>query len=276
MKVSLLVLAFAFSANASNALKNTDLSITDGMGGTVGWSVRATFDSSVRMAAKSAGTIEVTFNGPDRTYCFQKPVGLQSGGRYRLSADVRTSGLGGAKLFLLAWNFGWHNDVRSRFFPDDTKGEWRRVEWIGNIPESERPSSYSVGIAGDGGSNGVAKVELRNFELVPLTGEAAAATTGTPDFLFKPLIRRIVPIDPLLSKVDAAKAEITFYWPGEPECGVASCMLEASMDGGQAQKVRMGDDGRAKASFGRIRTGEHNVAVALRADDLRGDLRGKG
>lgn len=265
--VALVAVAAALCARGMNALRNTDLSMTDGMGGTVGWSVRATFDSSAKGVAKEPGVMEIAFNGPDTTYFFQKPVKLQSGGRYRYSADVRTTGLGGAKLFLLAWDNGWHRDVRSNLFPDDTNGEWKHVEWEGDIMKNSRPDAYSIGIAGEGGRNGIARAEVRNLEFVPLTPEAEAETKGISDTMVKPLVRRIVPIDPLLSKVCAEKGELTFFWPGEPVGGVASCTLVATVDGGRRQSVRLGASGRGKVAFGRLAIGEHRVEVSVAGAD---------
>ena len=164
-------------AIAVNAIKNSDLTMNDGMGGIVGWSVRSPAGSSADVRAAGGGVVSAEFGGERRSYFRQYPLTLQSGGRYRLRVDVRTAGLGGAKIQLILWDSGWHSDVGTEPFPDDTKGEWRTMEWTGRIMRNDQPDGYSVALAGDGGSAGKVRLEVRNMSLEPLTPEAEAATT---------------------------------------------------------------------------------------------------
>ena len=261
------VAAFALTGRAMNAIKNNDLTMNDGMGGIVGWGVRAPAGCSADVRPAGGGVVSVEFGGENRSYFKQYPLTLQSGGQYRLRVDVRTAGLGGAKIQLILWDSGWHSDVGTEPFPDDTKGEWRTMEWTGKIMRNDEPSGYSIALAGDGGSAGKVRLEVRNMSLEPLTPEAEAATTGLPDVLVKPLVTRIVPIDPLLSKVRTATGEMTFYWPGEPACGVEACTLSATVDGEREQTAKLGADGRAKIAFGKISAGAHGVAVKVKSPD---------
>ena len=257
----------ASGAFGRNIVKNADLSMTDGLGGVVGWSVRKEDGCSAEAHPVGGGVVSVTFKGPQRSYFRQTPLKLQSGGKFRLSVDVRTAGLGGSKVQAIVWDSGWHTDVGTPPFPEDTKGEWRTMEWTGEIMRNSNPSGYTIALAGDGGSSGTVQLEVRNLMLEPLTPEAEAVSTGCPDYLFDKLVARIVPIDPLLAQVRAANAEMTFYWPGEPECGVAACTLLALLDGGSEKSVKLGSDGRAKVSFGKVALGEHRVAVSVTSPD---------
>lgn len=261
------VAAFALTGRAANVIKNSDLTMNDGMGGVVGWSVRAPEGCFADVRAAGGGVVSVAFGGEKRSYFKQFPLTLQSGGRYRLRVDVRTAGLGDAKIQLILWDSGWHSDVGTEPFPDDTKGEWRTMEWTGKIMRNDQPDGYSIALAGDGGSAGKVRLEVRNLSLEPLTPEAEAVTTGLPDALVKPLVTRIVPIDPLLSKVRTATGEMMFYWPGEPACGVAACTLSATVDGEREQTAKLGADGRAKIAFGKIAAGAHGVAVKVKSPD---------
>ena len=126
----------AGTAWGRNVVKNGDLSLTDGMGSVVGWMSGNYDESTVSARPVGGGVVSVEFYGAKRTYFKQSPLTLQPGGRYRISADVRTSGLGGAKVQCLLWDSGWHDDVGTPLFPDDTKGEWRTVEWSGKIMEN--------------------------------------------------------------------------------------------------------------------------------------------
>ena len=252
---------------ATNIIWNHDLSITDGMGGTPGWSVRAKDGCGVEAKGASSGVVTLTFSGKEISYFKQTPVALKSGGRFRLSAEVRTAGLGGANLQLLIWDSGWHSDVRSQAFPDDTNGGWQKVSWEGRIMKNDNPEGYSVGLCGDGGATGKATVEVRNFTLEPLDDETARASPGISEACTRILPIRIVPIDPLLSRVSAATGEITFYWPGAPACGVESCTLKASADGGAPVEARLGADGRVKVALGRLPVGSHSLQASVVAPD---------
>ena len=76
---------------------------------------------------------------------------------------------------------------------------------------------------------------------------------------------RIVPIDPLLDRVDANSGAMTFYWNGEP--AAAGGRLEASLDGGAAVSAVLGEDRRASLKFGKIAMGEHRVKLSLKSAD---------
>ena len=105
------VAAFALTGRAANVIKNSDLTMNDGMGGIVGWSVRAPEGCFADVRAAGGGVVSVAFGGEKRSYFKQFPLTLQSGGRYRLRVDVRTAGLGDAKIQLILWDSGWHSDV---------------------------------------------------------------------------------------------------------------------------------------------------------------------
>ena len=202
----------------ANLVKNPDLSMTDGLGGrrgTVGWLPRNAGLSSCTGESCGEGAMALTFVGADMCYFRQTPVALKSGGKYRLSAEVRTAGLGDGKACLLIHDDGWHRDVRSKPFPDNTQGARATVEWTGRLMENPRPEAYTLAVAGTAGNaNGTVRVEIRNLTLTALDEETAAASTGLPDRMLKRIPARIVPIDPLLAKVSAADAKMLFYWPG--------------------------------------------------------------
>ena len=81
---------------------------------------------------------------------------------------------------------------------------------------------------------------------------------------------RIVPVDPLLSRVSATDAAMTFYWPGASADGCGVCRLSGTVDGGTAACAELGPDGRARLAFGRLSAGEHRLEVSVIAADGRG------
>lgn len=76
---------------------------------------------------------------------------------------------------------------------------------------------------------------------------------------------RIVPVDPLLDRVDARTGEMTFYWNGEPAAAGGS--MEMSLDGGAMVSAALGEDRRATVRLGEIPLGEHRIKVSLKSQD---------
>ena len=251
----------------ANLVKNPDLSMTDGLGGrrgTVGWWPRNAGLSSCTGESCGEGAMALTFVGADMCYFRQTPVALKSGGKYRLSAEVRTAGLGDGKACLLIHDDGWHRDVRSKPFPDNTQGAWATVEWTGKLMENPRPEAYTLAVAGTAGNaNGTVRVEIRNLTLTALDAETEAASTGLPERMLKRIPARIVPIDPLLAKVSAADAKMLFYWPGVEIDEKTPCTLVGAVDGGAEVRSAFGPDGRAQLAFGRLKAGEHVMGVRV-------------
>ena len=251
-------------ASGRNIIVNADLSADDGMGGVLGWSTRFYGDGAVSAYPTGRGAFTVEFKGRDVSHYLQYPVKLNSEGKYRISAEVRTAGLNGASVRLVVKesSFDPRKDVGTEPLPDDTAGVWRKVEWEGRISRSRNPEAYAVAVKGAGVTNGTARVEVRNFSLLPLSKEADVAVSGLPDFYLHPQPVRIVPIDPLLANVDAETGRMLFYWAGE-QAQDGACSLSASIDSGKAIVVPLGADGRAEVSFGRIAARRHRVKVKV-------------
>ena len=81
--------------------------------------------------------------------------------------------------------------------------------------------------------------------LALLSGMLCAASVPTP---------RMVPVDPLLSEVDAQSGRLTFYYVGALADGAAESAHEvvATVDGGSAVRVKLGEDRRATVAFGAL------------------------
>ena len=248
-----------------SVLTNADMTQSDGMGERAGWSgasYREVTDSKVVAVSSGDGAFELVFTGPRYLFFRQNMLTLQPGGRYRMSAEVQTAGLAG-KAWLMLRDRGYTGSCRSESFPADTKGEWKAVVWEGEILKSPKPGEYVFGIMGNGSADGASRIRVRKLRLEPLTAEAAAASAPIPAQFAGRHYLRIVPIDPLLDRVSAAKGEMTFYWPGEPKCGVAACTLAASLDGAGAKTAKLSADGVARISFGKLKPGAHRLVVSV-------------
>ena len=239
-----------------NVFMNADLTKTDGLGLAIGWEPYGWAGARLFAKAGENGVITLTAENERTGYFPQAPVGLKSGGRYRFSAEVRSALPKGAKFGFICWPTEWNCDVKV-WFPENTQGQWCKVEKDIVAPASHSPDKYSIGFVGAGTVQGLAQMEIRNVMLTALDDASEAAVRRRDLSAFKPLVSRIVPIDPLLSEVRQKNAEITFYWPGEPKGGVAGCTLSGVLmqDGtqpGKRAKAKFGADGRAKLSFGAI------------------------
>ena len=93
-----------------------------------------------------------------------------------------------------------------------------------------------------------------------LSGMLCAASLPTP---------RLVPVDPLLSDVDAQSGQMTFYYVGALAGGAAADAhtVVATVDGGSAARTKLGEDRRATVTFGALAAGTHDIEVALSAPD---------
>ena len=70
---------------------------------------------------------------------------LVAGERYRFGAYIRTSGLKTPKSYLCVWNTGWTKALNSTDVPNDTHGEWVKVEGEGVLGTSPN-GTYNFGL----------------------------------------------------------------------------------------------------------------------------------
>lgn len=255
------------TAGMANILVNPGLSQLDDFGDVFGW---AEFkwnadDSACSAHASGDGSFAVSFRGPKTTYFRQYPIALKPGGRYRLSADVKTSGGG---VHLIVWDSRWKRDFRSAVSPADTEGNWVGLSWEGELMDSVKTNAYSVAIAGSGGLTGTNTVQVRNFTLMPLDDGTARESGGLNGDAFLKLPTRIVPIDPLLWKVQAKTGEMTFHWTGVARPGDRLC---GRLENGRTTEALLGADGKATLRFGPVAEGEHHLWVC--AKDKAGMMR---
>ncbi len=266
-----------------NIFFNPDMTLSDGMGEIAGWSRDNIGDSrrpegwdpGYAKVKASGGEIEIVFSCQEMRSVLQKYFHLAPGGKFRLSAEVKTSGMygGRAVMSLYADNGGGH--VKAITVPDSTSGEWRKVEaefttssqWECGSPKEKEARHFIFQICGAMHGQDpahVVRMGLRRLVLEPLDDVARRGSHPIDPKYVAPMPRRIVPIAPLLSKVSAEDAEMLFYWPGEPEGGVAACKLSAKVDkSGAGASVPLGSDGRALLKFGRLTPGDHTMALSV-------------
>lgn len=266
-----------------NLLFNPEMSMTDGMGEIAGWSRDNTgsarrpldWDPCFATVTASRGEIEFVFSSPALRVVRQKYFHLAPGGKFRLSAETRTSGLNGGRAYLELTTDKDAKNIAKLAVPENTFGEWKGIEtifttpaeWTAGHPSMKADRHFIFQVCGAMQGTDAAravKFSLRGLKLEPLDEVARNGSHPIDPRYVAPLPLRIVPIDPLLSKVSADDAQMLFYWPGEPECGVTACTLSATVDKGAVEvSARLGTDGRALLKFGRLTPGDHDIALSV-------------
>lgn len=285
-------LAFVWAASLSlaetalapaNLLFNPDFAIDDGMGEPAGWSRNnqnnwnrpADWQPAfpvISLDAGEPGAVAIDFVSPEERCVRQKYFSLASGGAFRLSCEVDSSEIdgGSARLELSADNGG--GVILRIGIPHTAPGEWRCVEkvfstpsdWSCGDPAKFGDRHFIFDIAGKSAHGGnAARLRIRNLALKPLDERARSQSAPIPSKYVAPQPRRIVPIAPLLSSIDACGASILLYWPGEPPCGVEACTLRGAVDGGASTEAPLASDGRALLSFGRLAPGDHRAVLSV-------------
>ena len=199
------------------------------------------------------------FAGTERALCFETPwLKLAAGGRYRLSADVRTKELEAAKrVDLLVYNAKWSDEERVSV-PRDTSGEWRHISREFTLMNS-LDGKYAVALyASDAFAKG-AYLDISGVMLEPLDEKAKNGSQAVAAEPFKP---RISPVDPLLNDVDAAHARLTFFYPGEIKSEGERLVLRAKM-AGRMVTGEFGKDHKAIVDFGKIDKGYRRIDLEV-------------
>ena len=236
----------------------------DGFGGVLDWGFGRTNGKTTleRLPYRAPdGSMAVRIHGGPGEFVFRHlALRLVEGEEYRLSAWVRTKNLASVKRKELEiHNTGWSRSVCA-FLPDDTDGQWKKIEWAGKMIHSDgniwQCLFYFSSFEPD------SMVEIASPSLVPVSAKACAESSAVVPFS-KPFPPRIVPIDPLLSDLDADTGRMMFFYAGSPACGFEACELAGSLDGGSHVSAQVGADRRATLAFGTVQPGSHKLHVKI-------------
>ena len=256
----------AACANGANLLANPSFA-SDGLGGVCNWDNLYRDASCVMTRIPGGGrdgACAVRLCNGRQNYFRQTDVRLVEGEPYRFGVWVRTSNLGKGHTFrLLGWNRGWTQQFGQVLFPEDTNGEWKKVEWRGKMVSSS-DSTYVLSIAGKSATtNGTVDICAPYLEA---DSEKAVSMSRPPEAM-KPIRARIVPIDRLLQRIPYSKPEITFYYPGEFGTAAERYDLCGRIDGRELPSVPFGQDRRALLKLGKPAIGKHELVVTVRDRD---------
>ena len=268
-------LAVVLSAAAGENLLRDDF-LDDNAGGFVGWSERTGSDSSVRIGVTRLEPesrtdppgVRITGERLARCSCdciFQSSLRLPlvKGGRYRLSAQVRSHGLGkGMQILRFVVAEGpWQKGQGVQHLPGDTNGEWVDVSWEGALDQTSKDGKFVCAVYACAGADGFPSDAWLDFRAPRLEG--AVAKGGELAKSQKPFPVRVTPVDPLLSEMRSDGAEMLFYCPAATGSASGERKRLLASLAGRSASVPFGDDGRAKAVFGPVPAGKTNLHVEL-------------
>ena len=262
-QVAVCIAAFV-AAHGANLVP--DDFISDNAGGFCGWDTKGARIEALsdvvpdgKTAVRIAGIVEPLRFSVEN-------MQLVEGGRYRLSAYVRTKGLTSVKrIDLLVHNTGWSRDEIVAI-PRDTSGEWKRISRDFKMPRSKN-GRYTLAVyAADAFATG-AFLDIAGVSLEPLDEKAVSGSISVS--MAKPFKPRISPVDPFLNDVDAEHARITFFYPGNLDIDGERLVLQAKMCG-RTVTGAFGKDHKAVVDFGKIDKGYRRIEI-----DVVGEKSGK-
>lgn len=195
----------------------------------------------------------------------QRDITLVAGEKYRFGAYVRTKGFKSKTATIRIWNMGWTRDLVSSRIPGDTNGRWVKVEGTGIAPQSRDFYTYGIYAEAPEGS-----IDFACPYLIPLSEKALAGSKVKPPTHKGALdLSRIVPVEPLLTKIDVTAPRMKFYVPGGNAAALADCRLgvQTRMAGAADYSpwsfFDIGADRFADARLGKLPEGEGKLRVGL-------------
>ncbi len=252
-----LALAACFADGADGNLLQNPSFQDDGLGGALNWKAEARFELARGAGPDGADVLRIPLSGGKGIGLYQGGIVLAPGEPHRLGCWVRTRNVGGCGARIVFFNAGWRKSV-DLYLPDDTKGQWKKLEWSGKIM-SDGPYNFGLYVAK--GPAGEGTIELSSPYLLAESDAARSAAVRTP--AAKPFRARIVPIDPKLSQVDASAARMSFYYPGVLELPPSEYDLMASVDEGTPAVSPLDERCRAAVELGSVAEGRHRLSVRI-------------
>ncbi|MCQ2392160.1 MAG: hypothetical protein MJ240_12125 [Kiritimatiellae bacterium] len=270
MRISLVlgtVLACLLVSAAENLVVNPDLAEDDGIGTVLGWKkhIRNELNTTIDAQAIGDGAFHLHAKGVSYAFYMQSGIGLVPQSPYRLSYEVRTAGLNGAKpaFYLFDSKWSWKKENRGDTFPDNTQGAWVKQSKIVMSMSGSGSLGHVLGISclSHAEQEDVA-FDIRNLRLEAVSDEVAAKSTRK---VCGKVRARIVPVNPLLSAVHAEKGEMTFYWAGSSICGRTNCTVVVRLDERKGTaSCQLDSAGYAKVALGKMKCGAHKISVEVR------------
>lgn len=172
----------------------------------------------------NAVRLNIQFGGAFR----QQNAWLVAGEPYRFGAYFRTKDYKTETVTVRIWNHGWTKEIKTQEIPRDTNGQWVKIEATGTMPSSP-DGIYTYGVYSRPQSSG--QLDIAMPYLIPLSEKAQAESRIAGNVIKTPT--RIIPVYPLLKKIDVANPAMRFFIPNKLEGGANSyeVRVQVQMDG---------------------------------------------
>ena len=262
----------AVSAHAArNLITNFDHRERMGIDLPMGWikHVRNKQTTTIEVLPQADGSVRFVAAGEPWALYEQRNLKLVPGARYRLSYDVKTTGLGGASVYVLLHDskWSWKDSQKGPAFPNDTKGEWVKQEGIVTMCDNPGAKEHTLTISCIHGQ-AAKRVDffLRDLRLEAMDEATDRASEPIGAVEREQLVARIVPVEPLLSNVNADDVRLTFYWPGMAPDGISNCRLVTRFKGKRYNKpvmARFDEKGYATVSHGRVKPSKYEIEAEV-------------
>ena len=106
---------------------------------------------------------------------------------------------------------------------------------------------------------------MKNIVVLFVAAVATSITLRSAEFQPTP---RLVPVDPILSKVDPSRPRISFYYVGPSAGEGQGATVRVTLDGKPLDGVPLGSDRRAVVSLGAsLAEGPHSIEASLQDAD---------
>ena len=135
--------AWTLLADEGNLLRNPSFA-DDGLGGALNWRTESRMEVVRGAGPDGADVMRFPLKGKTASV-YQGGIALAVGEPHRFGCWVRTKGVGGCGARIVFFNSAWRLD-ENLYLPDDTKGEWKKLEWSGKIMPNG-PYSFGLYIA---------------------------------------------------------------------------------------------------------------------------------
>lgn len=193
----------------------------------------------------------LTLNGEINSFVLrQQGIALAPGEKYRISAMIRTKDLKYKRGGLVIHNDSWKKDSGLRKFPANTG--WRKVE--AEFTAFPSPSGrYGLAFFLSGASGQIAIADIRLEALTPKGRQESASPQNTVKNRF------LVPVTPLLSRIPAARPQLTLYW-AYPVPDDTLCRINIDNDPERTFQVK---DHKIEVDLNGFAPGRHQLKAEL-------------
>ena len=201
---TLLALAFLgadclASGTGRNVLFNSDYSADDGIGTPLGWERVDFKEDAFGLRRVAGGGVRLDFDARSKAGVFleQRNLSLRTGAVYRVRGEMRSDCPPETRLRFVLHGSPWQTTACSDNLMTSTTGRWVRLDMTMTVPVVKDARKCAFGF---NACNGKGSVEVRNLSLEPEDPSVAVVPYGRGLDL-SPLPARIVPVDPLLSRM---------------------------------------------------------------------------